>query len=533
MSEPTNTQGGRVREEESLREPLVSILIAFVLAFVFRSFVVEPFVIPTGSMAPTLLGAHMQFRSPHTGYTWTANPRDYVGGRIDGQAPAPVQGARNSQRGHIAATDPMSGLGLAQWNVPVHAGDRILVLKYLYAIRSPQRWDVVVFKNPEQPQQNYIKRLVGLPNEELWIADGDLFTRPTRGGGDWSVARKPHRIQQDLWRPLFSSEWAPRMNEHDGRAWQGPWVAEGADTTGQAYRMVMDEDGGAALWWNGGAWPITDDTPYNETASNGQTQRFPVSDLRLRAVMNPEDPESLTATARLGARGHEFQALLAPDGVTIRKRAASGAGGAAGGDTGWDVMATAALDVFENGRTAVEFWHVDQRLSVWIDGREVCSATYDWSPVERIRLATGMEVREVGESYDVRNSTDLARDETYARPVVSWRFEGSDVELTRVGLDRDLHYQPGRSPYRATMPQTTLALGSDQFFTLGDNSAASKDGRMWTHVDPWIAELFDPAEGVVHRDLLMGKAFFVYFPAPLRAMGRVPIPNFGEMRFIK
>ena len=42
--------------EGSVRETIESIIIAFVLAFVFRAFVVEAFVIPTGSMAPTLLG---------------------------------------------------------------------------------------------------------------------------------------------------------------------------------------------------------------------------------------------------------------------------------------------------------------------------------------------------------------------------------------------------------------------------------------------------------------------------------------------
>ena len=83
------------------------------------------------------------------------------------------------------------------------------------------------------------------------------------------------------------------------------------------------------------------------------------------------------------------------------------------------------------------------------------------------------------------------------------------------------------------MPETVFTLGEDQFFTLGDNSPASKDGRMWTRVDPWIAEVFDPTVGVVHRDLMMGQAFFVYFPAPRKAFGRVPVPNFGEMRFIR
>jgi signal peptidase I len=528
-------------EEESLRETLVSILIAFVLAFVFRSYVVEPFVIPTGSMAPTLLGSHMEFRSPHSGYAWSSNPRDYLSNSPE--APAPIQGARNSPGGHIAVTDPMSKLGLAQWNVPLRAGDRILVLKYLYAVRSPQRWDVVVFKNPEQPQQNYIKRLVGLPGEELWIADGDLFTRPAGSSDAWHVARKPSRIQRDLWRTLYSSEWAPMTAQHDGKAWRGPWVGRGVEASGTSYRLelaVAEHSDGvprAAIWWNTGEWPIDDDEPYNETSQNNQVSRFPVSDLRLRAVVRPDDPASFTAMARLGTRGQEFRAVLGPDGVEIRQRPAPTGDGSAGADDrgpGWVTLARSPHKVFRSGRSrSVEFWHVDQRLSVWVDGDELCAAEYDWSPIERIRNATGIEVRERGTAYTSADSSDLGRPRVYRYPGVSWLFEGSDATLTRVGLDRDLHYQPGRAPNRATLPETVFTLGEDQFFTLGDNSPASADGRMWTRVDPWIAEGFDPTVGVVNRDLMMGRAFFVYFPAPRRSMGKLPVPNFGEMRFIK
>jgi signal peptidase I len=42
-----------------VRETIESIAVAVVLAFLFRAFVAEAFVIPTGSMAPTLQGRHM------------------------------------------------------------------------------------------------------------------------------------------------------------------------------------------------------------------------------------------------------------------------------------------------------------------------------------------------------------------------------------------------------------------------------------------------------------------------------------------
>ncbi|HBS27851.1 MAG TPA: signal peptidase I, partial [Phycisphaerales bacterium] len=100
------------------------------------------------------------------------------------------QGAGPS--GPPSATDPMSTSLINRFSTggragipngfittpevkPLRAGDRILVQKYLYELFPPERWDVVVFKNPESATQNFIKRLVGLPNEQVWLADGDVF----------------------------------------------------------------------------------------------------------------------------------------------------------------------------------------------------------------------------------------------------------------------------------------------------------------------------------------------------------------------
>ena len=58
---------------ENVKETIESILVAFILAFIFRAFVVEAFVIPTGSMAPTLLGAHMRYRCEDCGYKFDVN----------------------------------------------------------------------------------------------------------------------------------------------------------------------------------------------------------------------------------------------------------------------------------------------------------------------------------------------------------------------------------------------------------------------------------------------------------------------------
>src|SRR3712207_4855393 len=73
--------------EGSYKETVQSILVAFILAFIFRTFVVEAFVIPTGSMAPTLLGAHMRFHCTDCGYRWTVNFSSPYANRDDVQIP--------------------------------------------------------------------------------------------------------------------------------------------------------------------------------------------------------------------------------------------------------------------------------------------------------------------------------------------------------------------------------------------------------------------------------------------------------------
>src|SRR5438132_9816332 len=60
-------------------------------------------------------------------------------------------------------------------------GDRVLVSKYIYdTVAQPERFDVVVFKYPVEPQKkhipmNYIKRLCGKPGETVAIYYGDLY----------------------------------------------------------------------------------------------------------------------------------------------------------------------------------------------------------------------------------------------------------------------------------------------------------------------------------------------------------------------
>ncbi|MEX0612949.1 MAG: signal peptidase I, partial [Pirellulales bacterium] len=166
-------------QTHAVRETVESIVIAFVLAFLFRTFEAEAFVIPTGSMAPTLMGRHKDVDCPKCGYRYQVSASE-----------------EDSDNIHRARADTIAGMcPICNYVLPMrpnlpqdapgrrpeadlqrsYNGDRILVNKYIYTFADPDRWDVVVFKFPGDAQINYIKRLVGLPGETLRVYQGDLF----------------------------------------------------------------------------------------------------------------------------------------------------------------------------------------------------------------------------------------------------------------------------------------------------------------------------------------------------------------------
>ncbi len=130
------------------------------LAFT-RTWVAEAFEIPTGSMAPSLRGRHRVCACPNCGH-------DVVVGRHD---------AENNDGGrprhyHKAFCQNCDFMPLPVAESAEIAGDRVLVNKAAYLVRSPSRWEIVVFR---LFGTFYIKRLLGLPGEEISIREGDFY----------------------------------------------------------------------------------------------------------------------------------------------------------------------------------------------------------------------------------------------------------------------------------------------------------------------------------------------------------------------
>ena len=96
----------------------------------------------------------------------------------------------------------MLGCSGGDWN----SGDRVLVAKCLYEtkIKQPERFDVVVFKYPQEPVKrnvptNYIKRLLGLPGEIIAIFFGQIFRMPTDPAVPVPSSREGEANALELW----------------------------------------------------------------------------------------------------------------------------------------------------------------------------------------------------------------------------------------------------------------------------------------------------------------------------------------------
>ena len=68
----------RLQAREGHRETVEAIVVAFILALVVRGFEAQAFVIPTGSMAPTLMGRHKEIACPQCGYVYAVNASEEV-----------------------------------------------------------------------------------------------------------------------------------------------------------------------------------------------------------------------------------------------------------------------------------------------------------------------------------------------------------------------------------------------------------------------------------------------------------------------
>jgi len=137
----TSTENTVLKKKHILREYGEAILIAVILALFIRTFVVQAFKIPSGSMKPTLL-----------------------------------------------------------------VGDHILVNKFIYGVKipfsnktlipvkDPERGDIVVFKFPEDPKKDFIKRVVAVEGDTVEVRNKKVYINNQVAEDPYGTYLDPHII---------------------------------------------------------------------------------------------------------------------------------------------------------------------------------------------------------------------------------------------------------------------------------------------------------------------------------------------------
>lgn len=599
--------------ESGVRDTIESILVAFMLAFIFRAFVVEAFVIPTGSMATTLLGAHMRFRCPDCGYRFEVNYQGAETGSDDMYIPASAGKSR-----FYAIFCPNCGYRMPRYNPSdpandandpqIHYGDRILVLKYLYLFQQPQRWDVVVFKSPYWPgrydySQNYIKRLIGKPGETVMILDGDVYiarrdpsweplerqisqaeaelrqaeeaeknaendiekrqahqTRQQalerirdaqiRLASKFKVQTKPYKVQESLWRIVYDNDFYPRgldrsLQNAYGRIygsdppWQQPWRqldghngwSQGEGPAGKRNFVFSNLAGSSTLRFDPSLNPLkfalTDWLAYDVTENQGPnsepdsyrkssyTPENNVSDVKLSFYYHRQQGDG-ALRVQLTKLSDAFEAEITPDEARLIMN-------------GRTIAGPAPLPR-HGGPILVEMINADYRVCLRIDSRELLSSTeQQYYP----------DIPALLEAF--------AANRSLPKPQVQITAEKQRCAISHLSLWRDVYYL-NRGIRRASdvptqnslwaspvqIPRTLMELGKDEYFVLGDNSFVSLDARFWDDPVSLPSEDLLLRAGRVPGRFMLGKAFFVYWPAGYRPIPSAPaiVPNFGKMRFI-
>ena len=72
-------------------------------------------------------------------------------------------------------------------------GDRVLVNKFIYRFTEPKRGDIIVFTSVDNPDEDLIKRVVGLPGDTIAVRRGRLFLNGERQKEPYTNKKLPDR----------------------------------------------------------------------------------------------------------------------------------------------------------------------------------------------------------------------------------------------------------------------------------------------------------------------------------------------------
>jgi signal peptidase I len=407
-------------EQAWAAENLEAVVVAIILALIIRHFAMEAFVIPTGSMAPTLFGDHFRVECPNCGYGFSRGKSD--------------SDFRDQRRITVTSDCPVcdTEFPLERARTDVTDGDKILVNKFAYAFGEPERYDVVVFKYPLEPWKNFIKRLVGLPGETIEIRNGDVYA-------DGVLQRKPDHVQDATWLPVYDARF-PRRDAATHPFWQ---VRDDLAGTGT---WATEDEGALVCTPAGDVGPWLEHEPRrilrDHYGYNGYRpyDGEPIADLRLRTVVT-----AAQGAARLAIREDErILAVHFPVGEGQRTYQVT--------VDGQPVHEEPGPALPPGAPTPIGIAYADDRLRVFVAGE----TRFEWVDTSPPDYTSNVGTVLLGAG-------------------------GGEATFAHTQIDRDIYYVASGGRYDPS--QMSVQVPDDSFFCMGDNSPNSEDGRKWGFVN--------------------------------------------------
>lgn len=548
----TKSSSSKRHSQEGTRETVEAVAIAFILAFVFKTFEAEAFVIPTGSMAPTLYGRHKEVKCNGCGLDYTVGASQ----EIDQESGVLNPGQRVEQ-----SRCPNCRHHNEILSAPVFNGDRIVVNKQVLNYR---RFDVVVFKNPEEPHVNYIKRLVGLPGETVRIRQGDIQTRKAESD-PWDVqfkedAEKQRDIQLLVYddnypaRQLLAAgvpeRWAPaHFVESDTTLGGWPQTENAWTSDGENRTYTVDASGKTPHWLR-----YRHLVPNQQTWYEVRSGTEELSPIRAQLVgdycaFNDDDDEiywvndltiefniaidTVTADSQLvvelveGLRTTRCE--INPESgmanviVVSRERDESV-------PAKTETIASVETGMQGAGDYELAFANVDDRLCLWIDGDLIPLGEKSHLSHYDLNFPSYRDLAPVGIAASGLKATvsdlRIRRDIYYRNEILRVvspgsangymeKEVGSEGDLVR-NLDSPEAY--GKN-YEAMLKEQEQRSGEHMLYTLhddeylmfGDNSPKSKDSRLFDHFSRPGRGVDSHRYAVREKDLI-GEALCIFWP---------------------
>jgi signal peptidase I len=405
-----------------VKENIEAIIIAFIMALVIRCFCIEVFKIPSSSMEPTLLGDvsdnHPRSSCPFGDY-------------------------------HVPPAPPPPLVDSA-------SGDRIMVTKYFYSFSPIERYDVLVFKFPLNQAKNFIKRVVGLPNEEILIHRGNLYVRKP-GETSFQIARRTLRTQDSIWiDPARKTDGYLHRKEDFQSAWED---SKPADRKAPADHVV--EDGELSTQEKiAGERSIT--FAYHAPSNPGEHYiqdgaGTPVDDVRIVFDFEITSPKGQVFAEVVNAYGR-FEAVLDTEGSSWLNHYKPGS---------------------ENGKPTTQ---VDIKNVQLIPGKRIKFDLSIFDGVAIVRVNDGERAKHVFiNGLEKDKDTDRYTVPVNERPDYRVAFGTRDLtfRVKNLALGRDIYYRGKNERERGLREDEPYKINPGHYLMMGDNVANSHDSRAW------------------------------------------------------